>query len=265
MENILAQPGKPLPHGATIVNDGVNFSVFSRNGTSVILDIFENPEDEHPYFSYTFDPKINRTGDIWHVFLKGLKAGALYLYRVDGPFNPEKGHRFNKNAYLLDPYAKSFTDSSIFGNLPPNYVTPVDRIDILTGTPYTAKGFPKCVVIDDDDFDWQGDRPINYPLRQSVLYETHLKGFTADPSANVKHPGTYKGLIEKIPYLKELGVTSIELLPIQEFDEYENTNVNPKNGERLKKYWGYSTKIILKLFWILFLITPLKETNMVLL
>ena len=241
MENILAQPGKPLPHGATIVNDGVNFSVFSRNGTSVILDIFENPEDEHPYFSYIFDPKINRTGDIWHVFLKGLKAGALYLYRVDGPFNPEKGHRFNKNAYLLDPYAKSFTDSSVFGNLPPNYVTPVDRIDILTGTPYTAKGFPKCVVIDDDDFDWQGDRPINYPLRQSVLYETHLKGFTADPSANVKHPGTYKGLIEKIPYLKELGVTSVELLPIQEFDEYENTNVNPKNGERLKNYWGYST------------------------
>ena len=97
MENIFAQPGKPMPHGATIVNDGVNFSVFTRNGTSVILDIFQNPEDENPCFSYTFDPKINRTGDIWHVFLKGLKAGALYLYRVDGPFNPEKGHRFNKN------------------------------------------------------------------------------------------------------------------------------------------------------------------------
>lgn len=241
MENIFAQPGKPMPHGATIVNDGVNFSVFTRNGTSVILDIFQNPEDENPCFSYTFDPKINRTGDIWHVFLKGLKAGALYLYRVDGPFNPEKGHRFNKNTYLLDPYAKSFTDCSVFANLPPDYVTPVDKIDILTGKPHSAKGFPKCVVIDDDEFDWQGDRPINYPLRQSVLYETHLKGFTADPSSGVKNPGTYKGLIEKIPYLKELGVTSVEFLPIQEFDEYENTNVNPKNGERLKNYWGYST------------------------
>ena len=114
MDNIFAQPGKPLPHGATIVNDGVNFSVFTRNGTSVILDIFENPDDETPCFSYTLDPNINRTGDIWHVFLKGLKAGALYLYRVDGPFNPEKGHRFNKNTYLLDPYAKSFTDCSVF-------------------------------------------------------------------------------------------------------------------------------------------------------
>ena len=161
MENIFAQPGKPMPHGATIVNDGVNFSVFTRNGTSVILDIFQNPEDENPCFSYTFDPKINRTGDIWHVFLKGLKAGALYLYRVDGPFNPEKGHRNNKNTYLLDPYAKSFTDCSVFANLPPDYVTPVDKIDILTGKPHSAKGFPKCVVIDDDEFDWQGDRPIN--------------------------------------------------------------------------------------------------------
>ena len=241
MEKISAQPGKPLPHGAMVVNGGVNFSVFTRNGTSVIIDIFENSTDDEPVFSYTFDPVINRTGDVWHVLLKGLKAGALYLYRVDGPFQPEKGHRFNINNYLLDPYAKAYTDCSVFNNIPPGYVTPVDKIDIITSTKMKAKGFPKCVVIDDDEFDWQGDRPVNYPLRQSVLYETHLKGFTADPSSNVAHPGTYKGLIEKIPYLKELGVTSVELLPIQEFDEYENTNINPQNGERLTNYWGYST------------------------
>ncbi|MGP1587083.1 MAG: glycogen debranching protein GlgX [Treponemataceae bacterium] len=241
MEQITALPGKPFPHGATIVNDGVNFSIFTRNGTEVILDIFENPDDENPYFSYNFNKNTNRTGDLWHVLLKGLKPGALYLYRVDGPFYPEEGHRFNKNHYLLDPYAKSLTDCSIFANLPPDYVTPVDRNDILFGKKLSAKGYPKCVVIDDDEFDWQNDSPLNYPLQHSILYEAHLKGFTCSPTSNVKHPGTYKGLIEKIPYLKELGITSVELLPIHEFDEYENTNLNPKNAERLKNFWGYST------------------------
>lgn len=232
--------GKPFPFGATPTADGVNFSVFTRNGTSVTIDLFERAEADVPYFSYTLDPVKNTTGDIWHVELKGLRKNALYLYRVDGPFQPEKGHRFNKNQYLFDPYAKAITDHSLFKNLPPDYVTPVDSLDVEFGEVYSAKFFPKCVVID-DDFDWQGDRPLNYSLRDSVIYETHLKGFTADKSSNVKYPGTYKGFIEKIPYLKQLGITSVEFLPLQEFDEYENANVNPKTGGRLTNYWGYST------------------------
>lgn len=233
--------GKPFPQGATVSSAGVNFSVFSRHATKIILDIFEDEHSSKPTFSYVYDNVKNRTGDIWHVFIEGLKAGALYLYRVEGPFEPEKGHRFNKNTYLLDPYAKSLTSASIFKNLPKNYAPPVDKLDIEFGTLIDATNFPKCVVIDDDEFDWEGDKPLNFPLRKSVLYETHLKGFTASESSGVSAPGTYKGLTEKIPYLKELGVTSVELMPIQEFDENENTNINPKNGDRLKNYWGYST------------------------
>ncbi|MBO4705412.1 MAG: glycogen debranching protein GlgX [Spirochaetaceae bacterium] len=232
--------GNPLPYGAVVTEKGVNFSLFSRHATSIILSLFKDQNDSEPYFTYTFDPLKDRTGDIWHVFIEGLKPGALYLYRANGPFAPEKGHRFNKNIYLLDPYAKALTATSLFKNLPPDYVTPTDNLDIKLGRPYDAKWFPKCVVVD-DSFDWQGDRPLNYPLRKSVLYETHLKGITANPNSEVAHPGTYKGLTEKIPYFKDLGITSIELLPIQEFDEYENTNTNPKTGERLKNFWGYST------------------------
>ncbi len=232
--------GKALPHGATIHKDGVNFSVFSRHATAIWLDLFEKPEDDLPFQSIKFDEKINKTGDVWHLFIPGLKAPAFYLYRVDGPFEPHNGHRFNKNNYLLDPYARELTDVSVFKQLHDGFFIPKDSYDIERQKPQTAKKFPKSVVVD-DEFDWQGDTPLNLPLRQSVIYETHLKGFTAHESSHVKHPGTYRGLIEKIPYLKELGITSVELLPVQEFDEWENTNINPKTGERLKNYWGYST------------------------
>ena len=234
-------PGKPLPLGASILGNGVNFSIFSRNAESIILELFESEDSASPYFSYTFDKTHNRTGDIWHVFVEGLTAGALYLYRADGPFEAEKGHRFNKNTYLIDPYAKALTNTSLFGNLKPGYVAPSDKMDIMLGKLQSAKGFPKCIVVDNEEFDWQGDSPLNYQLRKSIIYETHLKGTTASPDSKVKNPGTFKGLTEKIPYFKELGITSIELLPIQEFDEYENANINPRNGQRLKNYWGYST------------------------
>lgn len=241
MTKITALPGRPIPYGAFPIRAGVNFSVFSRNATAVTLDIFENPDDSSPIYSYRFDPAINRTGDIWHVCLQGLQPGALYLYRVDGAFDPKNGHRFNKKQFLLDPYAKALTDTSIFANLPPHYRTPVDKLDIEMLKLRSAQGFPKCVVIDDSEFDWQGDRPLNYGMKDSIIYETHLKGFTASPTSKVQFPGTYRGMTEKIPYLKELGITSVELLPIQEFDEYENANTNPRTGERLKNHWGYST------------------------
>lgn len=241
MEQLKILPGKPLPLGAELSSEGVNFSVFSRNGTRVILDLFSNSDDSNPSESIELDSKVNKTGDIWHVFVKGLKAGALYLYQVDGPFEPSLGHRFNVNQFLLDPYAKCLTSVSFFENLPPNYKTPVDKIDVELSKNRGLRKFPKCIVVDDNAFNWEDDKSINRPLKDSIIYETHLKGFTAGKSSGVTAPGTYKGFIEKIPYLKKLGVTAVELMPIQEFDEYENTNVNPRTGARMENYWGYST------------------------
>ncbi len=240
MQEYIVRCGTPMPYGANIKKNGVNFSLFSRNGTSVSISLFENEQDVEPSFVYELDPVANRTGDIWHVFIENAKAGTLYLYRVDGPFIPEKGHRFNKNTYLLDPYTRALTNTSLFKSLPENYAPPEDQTDILLSKLQKAT-MPKCVVIDNEEFDWEGDKPLNYPLRKSVLYETHVKGFTQSETSGIKNKGTYKGLIEKIPYFKELGVTSIELLPLQEFDEFENSNINPKTGEKLTNYWGYST------------------------
>lgn len=240
MKALSTQAGAPFPFGATLTGDGVNFTVFSRNGTNVFLDVFNSPDDADPYFSYQFDPATNKTGDIWHVKVCGLQSGALYLYRVDGPFKPDAGLRFNKKHYLLDPYAKALTDTSIFKNLPVDYAPPQDTMDIEFAKRMSAAHYPKCVVID-DAFDWEGDKPLNYPLRDCIIYETNLRGFTKDASSATSYPGTYRALAEKALYFKELGITSVELLPIQEFDAFENTNVNPRDGKRLKNYWGYST------------------------
>ena len=241
METLQTFPGVPFPYGATWRSDGVNFSVFSRNGTRVILNFYNNQDDNEPYASIELDPVNNRTGDIWHIFVKGIKSGALYLYQVDGPFEPKEGHRFNVKQLLFDPYAKAITATSLFHNLPPTYRTPVDKTDVELAESRHLYKFPKCVVIDNDSFDWQGDKPINRPLSRSIIYETHLKGFTAGKEANVNNPGTYDGFIQKIPYLQSLGITAVEFLPLFEFDEFENTNVNPRTGERMKNYWGYST------------------------
>lgn len=242
MENVRFLPGKPLPPGATVTAEGVNFSVFTRNGTGVILELFRGSEDATPYCSYTLDSRVNRTGDIWHVFVSGIGKDTLYLYRVDGPFRPNEGLRFNVHKYLLDPYAKALTPSSIFRNLAAASSHPLHvDADLAYNTTHTAAGFPKCIVIDDNDFDWQGDRPLNYPLRYSVVYEAHVRGLSVHPSSRLPHAGTYRGIIESIPYLKDLGITSLELLPINEFDEYENARTNPRTGDPLSNYWGYST------------------------
>jgi len=232
--------GKPLPLGADLCSDGVNFSVFSRHGTRVVLNLFNKSEDTEPYASIELDPKVNRTGDIWHIFVKNVEAGTMYTYQVDGPFDTDKGHRFDFNQYLLDPCSKAITPVSIFENLPSDHVSPLDKGDLIRPGFNHNFLFPKSIVID-DAFDWQGDQPINRPLSESIIYETHVKGFTASESSGVQHPGTYLGLTEKIDYLKRLGMTAVELLPVYEFDDNENSNENPRTGERLKNYWGYST------------------------
>ena len=241
MDFLQALPGKPFPFGAEIDSQGVNFSLFSRNGTRVVLNLFKNENDRTPYAQVEFDPKINRTGDIWHAYVPGIGAGTLYLFQVDGPFEPHAGHRFNFKQYLLDPYAKALTATPVFSNLPSGYKPPFDKEDIEDYEFDSDHDFPKCVVTDSSSFDWEGDRPINRPMSETVIYETHVKGFTAQPGCGVAHPGTYAGFAEKISYLKYLNVNAVELLPVFEFDETENSNINMRTGEKLKNYWGYST------------------------
>ena len=232
--------GSPCNFGATLYESGVNFAIFSRNASAVALDFFENETDDVAFESYSFDVRKNKTGDVWHVFVKGLKENALYLYRVDGEFAPTEGQRFNRHNYLLDPYAKAVTNSSIFLDDGLQMPSPNIDGDLFYSTQAHAKHFPKCIVVDDEEFDWQGDKPLNRPMNETVIYEAHVKGLTVT-NRTLKFPGTYKGVVEIIPYLKELGITSLELLPVQEFDENENTRTNPQTGERLKNYWGYST------------------------
>ncbi|MDR1956489.1 MAG: glycogen debranching protein GlgX, partial [Treponema sp.] len=240
-ESCILEPGKALPVGASLTGQGVNFSLFSRNASSVTLVLFASSEPDSAYQKLKLDPQRNRTGDMWHCHIPGLRSGALYLYQVDGPYIPEKGLRFNPHKLLLDPYAKALTSlrnwdlRSSMGYDPQN---PLGDSSFSTIDDLPSK--PRCVVID-DAFDWQEDRPLNYPLRFSVLYETHVRGLTKHPDSQVKHPGTYRGVIEKIPFFKELGVTSLEFLPIQEFHEREHTRLNPRTGKPLVNYWGYST------------------------
>ncbi|MCQ2248374.1 MAG: glycogen debranching protein GlgX [Treponema sp.] len=241
MDTKKALPGLQAPLGATLSDDGTNFAVFSRSASKIYLEFYNNEDDWEPSVRYVLEPETNRTGDVWHCFIPEVKAGALYLYRADGPFEPSQGLRFNVKQKLFDPYAKAITAQSLFFNLPPKYAPPVDKQDIAMQEEFPQNKFPKCVVIDNKKFDWQGDRPINRPLSESIIYEVHLKGFTAGKKSGVSCPGTYRGFIEKIPYLKDLGITAVELLPIYEFDEFENSNVNPRTGERMKNYWGYST------------------------
>lgn len=241
MEKIPLDIGKPLPLGAELHDDGINFSLFSRHARSVYLVLFENAQPESPSREIQLDPHHNRTGDIWHCYVKGLGAGTLYLYRVDGLYLPEKGFRYNPYKMLLDPYAKAITDMSGWDiHAAMGFDPSMPDEDLSFSYKDDQANHPRCIVVD-NKFDWQGDRPLNYPLRFSILYETHVRGLTIHPGTKHEFPGTYKGVIEKIPYFKSLGITSLEFLPIQEFNERELPRSNPKTGEALKNYWGYST------------------------
>jgi glycogen operon protein len=238
---VQTSPGSPLPLGTTVSERGVQFSLFSRHATSILLQLFSFSEDKEPSHEITLDPEINKTGDVWHIFLEGIKPGQLYGYRADGPYLPQEGMRFNRNKLLLDPYTRAVT-----GNFNWNlsdargYDINSPDSDLSFCTIDSAGGAPKCIVLD-NTFDWGNDRPLKIPMKDTIIYETHVRGLTCHASSGVKHPGTFQGLIEKIPYLKELGVTAVELLPIQEFDQYEMLHKDPTTGKFLTNYWGYST------------------------
>lgn len=211
------------PLGATVLGDGVNFSVFSRYARAVELLFFDRADDAKPARVISIEPGTNRTYHYWHIFVPGVRPGQLYAYRVDGPSDPANGLRFDSAKVLLDPYSRAVA-------VPDRY----DRSAAILPGENTATAM-KSVVADRSRYDWEGDTPLRHPSAGTIIYEMHVGGFTRHPSSGVAEQkrGTFAGLVEKIPYLKQLGITAVELLPVFQFD--------PQDCPPGKvNYWGYS-------------------------
>ncbi len=207
----------PLPYGAVLRDEGVQFTVYSKSATGMRELLYDRITDRDPTTIVELDADRDRWGEIWSVFVPRVGAGQLYHFQADGPHDPKRGFRFDSRARLIDPYARALA-----GKFMPS------RDGIVRP--------PRCVVID-DAFDWQGDRHLKVPLAESVIYEMHVRGFTQSNTSGVKDPGTYLGVIEKIPYLKKLGVTAVELMPIHEFPIMETDGSQPVRSN----YWGYDS------------------------
>jgi isoamylase len=216
-------PGKSFPLGATVSPDGVNFSVYSKSSTALELLLFDGVDDPAPARVISLDPRQNRTFHYWHIFVFGLKPGQVYGFRAHGPYKPTQGHRFDPTKLLLDPYGRAVA-------IPNTYdrgaaARPGDNAATAMRSVVTAAG----------TYDWEGDAHLKRPFIQTVIYELHVGGFTRHPSSGLAAEvrGTYAGLVEKIPYLQDLGITAVELLPIFQFDEQEAP-------DGLTNYWGYN-------------------------
>jgi glycogen operon protein len=218
----VATTGRPSPLGATLADGGANFSLYSRTATGVELLFFDREDDARPARVVPLDPVTNRTYYYWHTFVPGVRPGQIYGYRVHGPAEPGKGLRFDPAKILLDPYGRGVV-------VPAGY----DREAARREGDNVAVAM-KSVVADPAAYDWEGDAPLRRPSARTVIYEMHVRGFTRHPSSGVKEHirGTYAGLAEKIPYLQDLGVTAVELLPVHAFD----TQACPPG---LVNYWGY--------------------------
>jgi isoamylase len=225
-------PGSPQKLGATLSKGGVNFSLYSQYAKEVFLLLFDVSEGD-PSDIIKIE---NCTNSTWHVFVHGLEAGQLYGYKIRGDYNPRSGVRFNEHKLLIDPYAKALTGKCVNkDNLLLAYDPTASEKDLIIDRRDNTRIVPKSVVID-DSFDWQDDRGPNTPLEELIIYEVHLKGFTSHPTSVVQHSGTYLGFMEKISYLKELGINAVEFLPIHEF--YVQDTLIDKG---LTDYWGYNT------------------------
>ena len=216
-----AERGSSAPLGATPSHGGTNFSVFSKHATGIDLLLFDHADDAEPARVIHLDPVTNRTYHYWHVFVPGVAAGQIYGYRADGPWDPASGMRFDRSKFLLDPYGRAVV-------VPDGYSRNAQGTD--DGAPAM-----KSVVTDPSAYDWEGDAPPRRPSAQTIVYEMHVRGFTRHPSSDVDGQlrGTFAGLIEKIPYLRDLGITAVELLPVFQFDAQDSPpgKVN---------YWGYA-------------------------
>ena len=218
-----ASRGRSAPLGATVVPGGVNFSIFSRSASGVDLVFFDREDDARPARVITIDGATNRTYNYWHVFVPDAKAGQLYGYRVQGRFDPATGTRFDPTKILLDPYGRGVV-------VPKNYTREAAR---FPGD--NAATAMKNVVVDANAYDWEGDAPLQRPASRTIIYEMHVRGFTRHLSSGVSEArrGTYAGLVEKIPYLQQLRITAVELLPVFQFDSHDA----PRG---LVNYWGYA-------------------------
>ena len=220
-EGFKLRAGRPYPFGATVIGNAVNFSIYSRYATSCTLVLFHN-HDKTPFLEIPFFKEF-RLGNVFSMMVFDLDYENIeYGYRMDGPFDPQQGHRFDKTKILMDPYAKLIAGRDVWGKAP----------DWVNNYQYRSR-----VVF--DDFDWENDLPLETPVNDLVIYEMHVRNFTCGDKADVKHPGTFAGIAEKIPYLKTLGVNCVELMPIHEFDEFENSRMSP-SGYQLYNLWGYS-------------------------
>lgn len=217
-------PGNSYPLGATVEPQGVNFCIYSQHATGIDLLLYESPEAPYPEHTIHLDPRYHRSFNYWHALVHGIKAGQVYAFRATGPDAPEQGHRFDPAKVLLDPYGRSVVGQE-------NY----DRQAAChpgENSPYALRN----IVVDLQAYDWEGDTPLDIPYSRTVIYEMHVSGFTRHPSSGIapEKCGTFAGVIEKIPYLKSLGITAVELLPVHQFDERDA----PLG---LSNYWGYST------------------------
>jgi isoamylase len=214
--------GSPYPLGASVTPTGVNFSVFSYHATRAELLLFDTEEATQPSRVIDLVPETSCTSNYWHVHLTGVKAGQLYGYKMSGPYAPDLGHRFDPEKLLIDPYARAISSK--------NY-----QRSAAARSGNNVAFAAKSVVADLSGYDWEGDLPLDHPFSSTVLYEVHVGGFTRNPNSGVAEEkrGTYAGLIEKIPYLKDLGITAVELMPVFQFDAQDAP-------AGLENYWGYS-------------------------
>ncbi|KAL6519127.1 Iron-sulfur assembly protein 1 [Orobanche gracilis] len=222
--------GHPTPFGATARDGGVNFAVFSSTASLTalcLISLSDLPEFKRVSEQIDLNPVTNRTGDVWHVFLKGDLEDMVYGYKFDGIFSPEDGLYFNSSKVLIDPYAKAVVSRGEYGALGP---------DKDCWPPMAC-----LVPSSNNEFDWEGDLPLKFPQRDLIIYEMHVRGFTKHESSNLKNPGTYLGVAEKLDYLKKLGVNCIELMPCHEFNELEYYSYNSVLGDYKMNFWGYST------------------------
>jgi glycogen operon protein len=222
--------GRCLPLGATATAEGINFAVLCRHGTSVQLVLYSlEASSNAPLADLPLDGRVNRTGDHWHIHVSGLPSSFRYGWRVDGPFNHV--NRYDPALVLLDPFATAVSDGATWGA----------GARVVAGSRPLSQGTTRRSVFFRRSFDWRGDVPPLVPLEDSIIYELHVRGFTCHPSSLVAHPGTFAGLAEKIPYLRDLGVTGVELLPVHEFDEDDCPFSNPATGAKLRNFWGYNS------------------------